>query len=135
MSNEFFEHPILNSPYEYPARHWELDASGQPTQKIAGSRRRAEFVTPIPKPKKQRGGRQESLLFDERSTQEQQYDHQAVINAVRTEVDEWRKLPNPNDWRVTPETALAAKSCYIAYTCPATLRLSHEHHHTSEQTR
>ena len=25
MSNPFFEHPILNSPYEYPNRHWELD--------------------------------------------------------------------------------------------------------------
>ncbi len=22
MSNEFFEKPILNSPYGYPARHW-----------------------------------------------------------------------------------------------------------------
>jgi type III restriction enzyme len=32
MENRFFEHPILNSPYEYPAQHWELDASGQPTQ-------------------------------------------------------------------------------------------------------
>ena len=32
MDNQFFEHPILNSPYEYPARHWELDVNGQPTQ-------------------------------------------------------------------------------------------------------
>jgi len=31
MDNRFFEHPILNSPYEYPAHHWELDADGQPT--------------------------------------------------------------------------------------------------------
>jgi hypothetical protein len=29
MSNPFFDHPILNSPYESPRRHWELDASGQ----------------------------------------------------------------------------------------------------------
>ncbi len=29
MENRFFEHPILNSPYEYPPRHWEMDASGQ----------------------------------------------------------------------------------------------------------
>jgi len=28
MENRFFEHPILNSPYEYPPRHWEMDASG-----------------------------------------------------------------------------------------------------------
>ena len=56
MSNAFFEQPILNSPYDYPARHWELDATGQPTQEIAPSRRRADFITPIPKPRKRKGG-------------------------------------------------------------------------------
>jgi type III restriction enzyme len=25
MTNPFFDHPILNAPYEYPARRWELD--------------------------------------------------------------------------------------------------------------
>ena len=39
MSNPFFDHPILNSPYEGPQRYWELDASGQPTQQIIGTRR------------------------------------------------------------------------------------------------
>ena len=34
MGNPFFEHPILNSPYECPSRHWELDKQGLPTQKI-----------------------------------------------------------------------------------------------------
>ena len=29
-----FTQPILNSPYEYPSRHWELDDTGQPTQRI-----------------------------------------------------------------------------------------------------
>ncbi len=47
MSNAFFDHPILNSPYGYPARYWELDDSGQPTQQILAPRRRAAFVTPI----------------------------------------------------------------------------------------
>jgi type III restriction enzyme len=49
MENRFFEKPILNSPYKYPAQHWELDASGQPTQRIIENRRRAEFITPIAK--------------------------------------------------------------------------------------
>ena len=39
MSERFFERPILNSPYEYPSRHWELDASGQPTDRILERRR------------------------------------------------------------------------------------------------
>lgn len=109
MDNVFFEHPILNSPYEYPSRHWELDENGQPTQKIVEKRRLAEFITPIPKPKKRKGTpKQEQLLFDEGeglSTDEQQYDHTAIINGVRREVDKWRSLPNSNDWKVTPETA------------------------------
>ena len=48
MANPFFERPILNSPYEIPARHWELDAQGQPTQQILEQRRRAEYITPWP---------------------------------------------------------------------------------------
>lgn len=105
MTNPFFEKPILNSPYGYPARYWELDKTGQPTQQIIEKRRPAEFITPIPKPKKQKGAQQDSLLFDEAlSSQAQQY-HSAIINSVRTEVDKWRALRNPNDWRVTPETA------------------------------
>jgi len=29
MNTRFFERPILNSPYEYPGRHWALDENGQ----------------------------------------------------------------------------------------------------------
>ena len=107
MDNKFFEKPILNSPYDYPSRHWELDDTGQPTQRIDESRRRAEFITPIPKAKRQKTApKQDSLLFDDGlSTQAQQYAHTAIINGVRQEVDKWRNLANPNDWRVTPETA------------------------------
>ena len=49
MESDFFAHPILNSPYEHPARHWQLDATGQPTGAVVESRRRADFITPIPK--------------------------------------------------------------------------------------
>ena len=52
MSAEFFDHPILNSPYEEPKRHWALTSDGQPTQLINETRRPADFVTPIPKPRK-----------------------------------------------------------------------------------
>jgi len=109
MSNPFFDQPILNSPYGYPARHWELDPQGQPTQQVLERSRRAEFITPIPKPKKRSGSpEQASLLFDEGkglSTASQRYDHTAIINSVRQQVDQWRSLPNPSDWRVMPETA------------------------------
>ena len=54
MSNPFFDAPILNSPYERPARHWELDDDGQPTQKVLDKRRPAAYVTPIPRPRKRK---------------------------------------------------------------------------------
>ena len=61
----FFEKPILNSPYEYPARHWELDASGQPTHRIIEKRRKVELITPIPLPKKRKRKDQTDPVFDE----------------------------------------------------------------------
>jgi len=56
VSNAFFDHPILHSPYDYPARHWELDETGQPTQQIIERRRRAEFITPDPEAKETEDG-------------------------------------------------------------------------------
>jgi len=109
MSNPFFDYPILNSPYTCPRRHWELDAQGQPTQKIIEQRRRAEFITPIPKPKKQKGSPdQAELLFGDKegfTDAGQQYDTNIIINKLRQQVDLWRSLSNPNHWQVTPETA------------------------------
>ncbi|WP_291984543.1 BPTD_3080 family restriction endonuclease [Candidatus Accumulibacter sp. ACC007] len=110
MSNPFFDHPILNSPYECPLKHWELDETGQPTQKTLEMRRRAQFITPIPKPKKRKSATkstQQAFVFDDGkglSTKQQQYDPTSIINQVRGHVDAWRALPNPSQWQVTPET-------------------------------
>jgi len=104
----FFAGPILNSPYAYPARHWELDPSGQPTNRVIERRRRAEFITPIPKPKKRRQPTQQEIVFDEGhglSTAEQQYDPTPIINLLRQKVDQWRAIRDSSQWRVTPETA------------------------------
>lgn len=108
MQNQFFEQPILNSPYERPSRHWVLDENGQPTQEIAPSRRTVDFITPIPKAKKRKGSQQDELLFDDGkglSTKDQQYQMADTINSVRRQVDQWRMIPDPNHWKVTPETA------------------------------
>jgi type III restriction enzyme len=108
MPNPFFERPILNSPYEYPHQHWELDETGQPTGNLVDRRRRAEFVTPIPKPKKRKGKEtQRELVLDEGrglTTEKQAYDLTGIINEVRGQVDTWRHLA-PAQWQVTPETA------------------------------
>ena len=108
MTQQFFEHPILNSPYSYPARHWELE-DGQPTNRILETRRRSELITPVPQPKKRRQKRgQKEMVFDEGgglSTEDQEYNPTPIINEIRSYVDSWRNLPNPNDWQVSPETA------------------------------
>jgi type III restriction enzyme len=38
------------------------------------------------------------------STQAQQYDPTSILNELRGYVDQWRNLPSPNDWQVSPET-------------------------------
>lgn len=109
MEHDFFNAPILNSPYEYPSRHWELDKSGQPTQKVIESRRPVTFITPVPKPKKQKQKPQQTkIVFDEGeglSTEKQQYELAAIIEEIRYFVGQWCNLPNPADWQVMPETA------------------------------
>ena len=104
--DNFFDKPILNSPYDYPSRHWELDESGQPTNQILDLRRSVSFITPIPKPRKR--SQQRDLVFDEKAqvlgTKEQQYELTAVINDLRRRVDAWRALQDPKQWQVTPET-------------------------------
>ena len=115
MNPRFFEQPVLNSPYSAPDRHWRLDGDGQPTHEVVPSRRPADFVTPVPKPRRAgRGTRgtfvgsdQAMLVLDEGrglSTADQQY-LKDVINRVRERVTRWRAIPDPNAWRVTPETA------------------------------
>lgn len=104
----FFEKPILNSPYTYPAKHWELD-DGRPTNKIIDKRRSSDFYTPVvPKSKKRgKGSKQESMSFgDEKglSSEEQEYNPTPIINEVRSYVENWRVLVNPRDWGVTSET-------------------------------
>jgi len=111
MSERFFEDPILNSPYEKPQSHWELDEEGCPTQKINESRRESKLITPIPKPKR-RGGKEEQRVLEfgtqDLSKIDQQYEVTQQINSIRSLVDEWRKAPE-DQWKVTPETSRLLK--------------------------
>lgn len=110
MSPDFFRQPILNSPYDYPSCHWELDSAGQPTQKIAPSRRRADFITPTPKPKKRKAGQGDLGLEDSPGAVHatQQYNLTSIINQVHGAMGAWHKLPE-GSWAVTPETARLLK--------------------------
>ena len=117
--------PVAPNPCLHPRRLLPLPLLGQssvsrcsaerrgdalaPVPGVVASRRGAEFITPIPKPKKQKAAKtQQQFVLDEGmglSTQDQQYDVTAMVNEIRGQVDQWRSLRNPNDWCVTPETA------------------------------
>ena len=93
-----------------PPSIWELDADGQPTLPASSSgRRSAEFITPIPKPKLTKVPAQQARLELNNgsglSDEDQLYDVSASVNEIRGRVDNWRRLPSPNNWGVTPETA------------------------------
>ncbi len=114
MANPFFDQPILNSPQEYPNRHWQLDANGQPTQRIIATRCRAEFIIPISKRKKTKKSQQQEWVCGDRmglSTKEQQYDLTSIINEVRHQVTVWCESRSSSPWRVAPETARLLQHC------------------------
>ena len=79
--------------------------------KVIDRRRVAEFLTPIPKPKKTRKPKQKDLDFTDEegiSDDKQKYAHSQLINELRTVVDDWRTWPEA-EWKVTPTTARLLK--------------------------
>ena len=104
MPSTFAEQPILNSPYAYPGKHWELK-NGLPTDQIVGRRRQSEYIVPVPPSRRESIQTALPLGIAELSDGRQQYDPTPIINEIRRRVDAWRQLPNPRTWGVTPETA------------------------------
>lgn len=103
----FTERPIINSPYLLPDKHWELDGNRMPTNRILNERRAADFITPIPKARKQDGGEQQQIINDDGyglSSEKEDFGLAAQINKIRKEVAIWRNA-DPSQWKVNPETA------------------------------
>lgn len=106
MPADFFKDPILNSPYAYPGRHWELE-DGQPTGTIEETRRPCSYLTPIPKSKQRKKDTEQADLFTNQpkvSVDGVEYDPTFIVNQVRGQVVTWRNLPE-SQWGVTPTTA------------------------------
>jgi type III restriction enzyme len=101
----FFDKPILNSPYEYPGEHWELDLAGHPTERVVAARRSSALWTALPGASSKSASSQKSLeLEGELSTDTTAYNPSPIINDLRQELSTWRNLPNPSQWKVTPVT-------------------------------
>jgi type III restriction enzyme len=80
--------PILNSPYEPPAAHFELGDHG-PTGKLLPGRRPSESFIPVPVSRKGRGASGETLAMDFDATGERR-EQNTLINDIRREVEKWR---------------------------------------------
>jgi type III restriction enzyme len=90
----FNQNPIINSPFDKPKEHFELDGDGQPTGTKLPGRRESQHIVPVPAARR-RNLQHEMALGDETKN--------VLVNEIRTHVDQWRDLP-PGQWGVTPET-------------------------------
>ena len=72
--------PIINSPYEEPRCHWELDERGLAKPNVLPSRRESRGTNPTPQPRA--NTTQPMLVY--------QGNELTLVNALRTSVREWR---------------------------------------------
>jgi type III restriction enzyme len=81
----FVDNPIINSPFERPKWHFELEDNGQPTGKKLAERRRSIYVVPVPAARR-RGPQQRELSLEDKVTEN------VLVNEIRRHVDQWREL-------------------------------------------
>jgi type III restriction enzyme len=68
------------------------------------------LITPVPKPRKRkrRAETQQELVFADAeglTDAAQEYNPTPIINEIRDYVEQWRQIPSPSDWLLTPATA------------------------------
>jgi len=97
MSQVVIENPIINSPFDEPARHFRFSDEGI-TSEIVDGRRTSSYFVPIAKPKK-KGAKQ--LQFETEWTQDR-IEENKLVNDIRRRVAMWRK---GGYLGVTPTTA------------------------------
>ena len=85
MPQVVIENPVINSPYEEPARHFRFEEDGI-TNEIAAGRRPSSYFVPIAAPKKK--GKQ--LAFDTEWTKDR-IEQNEFVNRVRERVAAWRQ--------------------------------------------
>lgn len=82
----FDNNPILNSPYDYPKKHWQLNDEGQPTGAVNSGRRGSFHLVPIPAAQRRKQIDADQAFLDiEEETKEN-----PIINRIRVLVDKWR---------------------------------------------
>ena len=90
------KNPIINSPYEPPQYHWDLDERGVAREPLLPRRRAAAGVMPVPKPI---GTKSYQPSFDEA----QESDDLKLVNDLRKQVTRWRNQRYPGVTNATKE--------------------------------
>ena len=94
---DLIENPILNSPFQEPARHFAFDERGVIIGAILDGRRRSVYFTPIPGTRKKAGPQPSLDLGD---TVDRVEENQ-LINQIRGRVSGWRESGYPGVTRTT----------------------------------
>jgi type III restriction enzyme len=84
MSQVVIENPIINSPFDEPARHFRFSDEGITNEEVEG-RRTSSYFIPIARPKKK--GKQ--LQFETEWTQDR-IEENKLVNDIRRRVGQWR---------------------------------------------
>lgn len=87
-------HPVINSPYEEPVRHWELDGDGRALPNLMQGRRVSAFRSMVPQASS--GPRQSELLAGQERFDE-------FVNRVRAAVADWRRAGYTNISTISKE--------------------------------
>jgi type III restriction enzyme len=85
LSDVVIEQPIINSPFEEPARHYRFDEDGI-TNEIVKARRSSSYFMPIAAAKK----RGKQLVLDSDWTGDR-IEENENINRIRQQISNWRK--------------------------------------------
>ena len=85
MAQVTIENPVINSPFDEPARHFKFDETGI-TNEIAPFRRPSSYFVPIARPRKT-GGKTQRTFEDWRSDR---VEESKDVNRIRQRVQAWR---------------------------------------------
>ena len=87
MKQVVIENPIINSPFNEPARHFKFTDEGI-TNEIIDGRRISSYFVPIARPKKK--GKSQPALYETEWTQDR-LEENRTVNDIRRRVAMWRK--------------------------------------------
>ncbi|MBF6604366.1 MAG: DEAD/DEAH box helicase family protein [Chloroflexi bacterium] len=91
------EHPVINSPYHEPVRHFATSRDGEISGEIEPRRRLSEFFVPVAKPRK--ASPQLAIQFGAGVRQQPN----EIVNEIRQSVARWRVQGYPHTTALTRE--------------------------------